>query len=251
MISEPNPAGPGYELDTRLRPSGAAGLLVTSLSSFARYHGVSVAGMPVEPGPAVFSSGAAWERQALLRARACAGDREFGRRVIEVAEAAAYERGAPPAEEMHHLRMRMQRELAHDGPGCYDLKTGQGGLLDVEFATQWLQMRHGTDRRVRTPDTARALSALCDAGYLSARDFEVLASGYSFLRRLEQRIVVLNGAGSSVLVRALPGLPQLARRMGLQDTPRKSAEDELIDRYLDVVSRVRQSYLDVLGLSSE
>lgn len=117
LISEPHPAGRGYELDTRLRPSGSHGLLVTSIESFARYHGV-----PLDPKsrpharPSVLASGAAWERQALLRARFCAGDRKLGERVIEVAHIAAYERDAPAAAEVHRLRLRMQQELARERP---------------------------------------------------------------------------------------------------------------------------------------
>jgi glutamate-ammonia-ligase adenylyltransferase len=250
FLSEPNPAGPGYELDTRLRPSGASGLLVTSLASFARYHGVTLEGVAQDSGPAVLSSGAAWERQALLRARLCAGDRTLGERALEVAEVAAYQHGAPPVTEMHHLRMRMERELARERRGYFDLKSGRGGLLDVEFAVQWMQMRHGTDRRVRTPDTATALAALRQGNYVSAEHFQALHVGYQFLRRLEQRIVVLNGSGSGVITRELPGLAQLARRMGFEDTPQKSGADELMDRYADVTSRVRRAYLEVLGLSA-
>ncbi len=249
LVSEPHPAGPGYELDTRLRPSGAQGLLVTSLSSFARYHGVALEAADDGGAPSVLSSGAAWERQALLRARAAAGDLELGERVIEVAHVAAYERGAPPAEELHRLRMRMERELARERPGRYDIKTGHGGLLDIEFATQWLQMRYGTDHRVRTTDTLEALEALGTLGYLARRDFETLRDGYLFLRRLEQRIHVLHSTSSTFIDERAPGLAQLARRMGLASTARESASAALITRYRDVTRAVRAAYEGVLGIA--
>ena len=67
LVSLQHPEGPGYELDTRLRPSGSHGLLVTSLEAFARYHDVKLAGKDAEAMPSVVSSGAAWERQALVR----------------------------------------------------------------------------------------------------------------------------------------------------------------------------------------
>jgi glutamate-ammonia-ligase adenylyltransferase len=94
----------------------------------------------------VLSSGAAWERQALIRARPAAGDPVLGAAVREIAARAAYERGAPPAAELHRLRMRMEQELARERPGHFDLKTGRGGLLDVEFATQWLNVSLRRDR---------------------------------------------------------------------------------------------------------
>jgi glutamate-ammonia-ligase adenylyltransferase len=250
LISEPHAAGGGYELDTRLRPSGSQGLLVTSLRSFARYHHVSLPDEPPEPNaPSVLASGAPWERQALLRARVCAGDRRLGDRAIEVAYTAAYERGSPPVEEMHRMRLRMQRELARERPPRrYDLKTGRGGLLDIEFAAQWLQMAHGADRRVRTTDTAQALEALHAAGYLETADFEILRDGYAFLRRLEQRIHVLRGTGDTIVASDRPGLWQLARRMGLRDTASAAAGEILMTQYRQVTDRVRAAYLKVLGI---
>jgi glutamate-ammonia-ligase adenylyltransferase len=247
LISEPHPAGPGYDLDTRLRPSGGAGMLVTSLDAFARYHGLSA----VAGRPSVMSSGAAWERQALLRARFCGGDRQLGDAAVEIAHKAAYEGGPPAAEGIHHIRMRMERELSRERPGQYNLKTGRGGLLDIEFATQWLQMRHGTDPCVRTTDTAEALDMLLIADYLDRRGYEVFRDGYRFLRRLEQRIHVLRGRSDSVLDEHGPGIHQLARRMSFQAQGRVSAAEALMARYRSVTSEVRANYLRVLGLEHE
>jgi glutamate-ammonia-ligase adenylyltransferase len=247
-ISEPHPAGPGYELDTRLRPSGSHGMLVTSLGAFARYHGVPLSGA-AEELPSVLSSGAPWERQALIRARPCAGDPELGRAVLEVAERAAYEGGPPPVHELARLRARMETELARERPGHFDLKTGRGGLLDIEFSVQWLQMRHGRDRRVRTPDTSQALEVLSTLGYLSRRDHDAFREGYTFLRRLEQRIHVLGGAGSTTIDVRRPGLVQLARRMGMHERAAGDAVDSLLARHHEVTEAVRASYEHVLGLS--
>lgn len=246
LVSEPHPAGPGYELDTRLRPSGSHGMLVTSLASFARYHGVLLTS---EPGPQVQSSGAPWERQALIRARALAGDPVLLARAIEVAERAAYESGAPPVEEMHRLRKRMENELGRERPGRYDLKTGRGGLLDIEFCAQWLQMKYGNDSRVRTPDTSEALDALARQGHLPQPEFEILREGYSFLRRLEQRIHVLHATSSTNIDVRAPGLAPLARRMGMHDSAGETAVDELLARYRDVTESVRRAYERVLGVS--
>ena len=246
LITGPHPDGAGYELDTRLRPSGSHGMLVTSLASFARYHSVSD---EVDASrPAVQSSGAAWERQALIRARACAGDPELGARVIALAEKAAYEAGPPPVAEMHRLRQRMEDELAVERDGRFDLKLGHGGLLDIEFAVQWLQMAHGRDPRVRTPDTLEALEALFAAGYLPRPEFEVMRESYAFLRRLEQRMHVLHGTSATVLDAHRRGLGQLARRMGIADSAHRNAREALLERYQDVTRAVRGAYKSVLGL---
>jgi glutamate-ammonia-ligase adenylyltransferase len=248
LISEPNVAGPGYELDTRLRPSGSHGMLVTSLAAFARYHAVALPGAETEPvSSSVGSSGAAWERQALLRARFAAGDPALGAQALEVAQRAAYGGGAAPASEVQRSRERMERELGRERPHRLDLKTGRGGLLDVEFAVQFLQMQNGADPAVRSPDTSTALEALAARGYLSPEDYDAFRDGYAFLRRLEQRIHVLYGTGSSVIATRAPGLPALARRMGYRSEPGATAESALLAHYHDVTENVRAAYLRVFG----
>jgi [glutamine synthetase] adenylyltransferase / [glutamine synthetase]-adenylyl-L-tyrosine phosphorylase len=251
LLTEPHAAGPGYELDARLRPSGSHGLLVTSLASFARYHGQPIDGSELEPGPAVLSSGAPWERQTLLRARGVVGDPDLLRRALTIAWRAAYEAGAPPASEMHHLRTRLEKEQGREREGRYNLKTGHGGLLDIEFAVQWLQMKNGADPRVRTPDLGVALTALHNAGYLERMHFEVFNDGYRFLRQLEQRIVVksgVSGVSGAVVDTRNAGFAQLARRMGFQDGQGQRASEHLLARYKAVTESVRGSYEQVLGL---
>lgn len=242
LLSTAHGDGPGYELDTRLRPSGNQGLLVVSLASFSRYH-------LGEDGRAED-----WERQALIKARPCAGDHALARRVMKVADEAAYERGEPNPERMHHLRMRMERELARErrdeARARYDLKLGHGGLADIEFAAQFLQMKHGRDARVRSPDTSEALVALESCGYLDATTGASLREAYLFLRRLEQRLRVVHGTSASLLEQGAPGLSALARGMGMRDSPRLSASMALLAHYRAVTDDVRAAYLRVIGLSA-
>jgi [glutamine synthetase] adenylyltransferase / [glutamine synthetase]-adenylyl-L-tyrosine phosphorylase len=247
LLSEPHAFGPGYVMDTRLRPSGSHGLLVASVRSFASYHGLleTEAGATRPPG---FGGGSAWERQALIRARFCAGDASLGARVIGIATLAAYEGGPPAPEEMHRLRLRMERELGRERPHRRELKVGRGGLLDIEFLTQWLQMKHGSDERVRTPDTGQALEALATHGYLRRTDYERLRDAYRFLRRLEQRIHVHRGDGTNWVDAQALGLSGLGRQMGFQRSPMQSAGEQLFERYLTVTETVRACYLRLLGL---
>ena len=164
-----------------------------------------------------------------------------------VARKAAYERGAPDPERLHHLRLRMQRELGHErldrSPARYDLKVGRGGIVDVEFATQWLQMHHGNDPRVRSTETEVAISALETCGHLDASLAEALRDGWRFLRRLEQRVRVSHGTSVNLLEEGAPGLVTLARRMGMRDGPRARADQTLLERYVAVTTDVRTAYL--------
>ena len=250
LVSTPHGDGPGYELDTRLRPSGSHGLLVVSLDAFARYHGLTRDGRPAGEAASAGTQAADWERQALIKARACAGDPDVGRRVVELAAIVAYERGAPDPNGVHRLRMRMEKELAREGPHRYDVKLGRGGIVDVEFSTQWLQMKYGRDPRVRTTDTEGALGALEACGYLDGYLAAVFREGYAMLRRLEQAMRVVHGTSASLIERGAPGLPALARRMGFRDDARQGdASEALLERYQAVTRDIRVAYLGVLGPS--
>ena len=242
-ISTFHGAGPGYELDTRLRPSGNQGLLVTSLDAFARYHGHDRAG-------GGGGRAAVWERMALVRARHAAGDAELGARLIELARAAAY--STPPdvaaaAREMSRIRARVEREASQERDGVYDLKLGRGALLDVEFIVQFCQIVNGPTlpEPARTPETPLAIEALTAAGVLEPARGRVLADAYAFLRRLELRVRVVRADGSHVLDARSPAMVSLARRMGTRDRPNRSAVDELLARYRQVTEAVRAEFDEV------
>jgi glutamate-ammonia-ligase adenylyltransferase len=119
--------------------------------------------------------------------------------------------------------------------------------VDVEFAAQWLQMKHGHDLRVRTSDTELALTSLEACGYLDAGPGAALREGYQLLRRLEQRLRVLHGTSTQWIEEGAPGLAPLARRMGMRDGPWGSAADALLARYRAVTEDVRGAYLAVIG----
>lgn len=243
LISILHPAGPGYELDTRLRPSGNQGLLVTSIDAFARYHGRG------SSGGGTHVEAAAWERIALLRARAAAGDVELGARAIEIAHAAAYAMPGEPdrvAEELRRLRRRMEQELSQERHGRYDLKLGRGGLFEIDLCVQFMQMLHGADPTVRTTETAVAVEALAAAGYLPAEQADALRDGYAFLRKLAGRIRIVHADASHLLEESAPGLVPLARRMGIRDRRGALAAGELLARYREVTSRVREVYESIL-----
>jgi glutamate-ammonia-ligase adenylyltransferase len=242
LLSIPHVEGPGYELDARLRPSGAQGVLVSSLPAFARYHGLS-------EGPrASGASAAPWERQTLIRARACAGDEELGARVLKLAHAAAFDLGAPDASETHRLRTRLEKEIGRERGGRHDIKVGRGGLLDIEFAVQTLQMRHGADHGIRLAGTLEAIGALKDAGYLRSDEACTLRDGYVFLRKLQQRLHIVHATSMNLLEDEAPGLIPLARRMGFHNEPLRSAQQQLMDRYRAVTEEVRGCYLRLLGV---
>ncbi|MBX3268898.1 MAG: bifunctional [glutamate--ammonia ligase]-adenylyl-L-tyrosine phosphorylase/[glutamate--ammonia-ligase] adenylyltransferase [Sandaracinaceae bacterium] len=170
LLRQRDAEGPGYETDTRLRPSGSRGTLVVSFSAFDHYHA---------------GEAAAWERQALIRARPVAGDPMAGEEVARRFTRLAYLEGPTPPDELARIRGRMQRELAGETATRYHPKLGYGGLTDVELLVQWLQMRHGHDLGVRTPSTAEAIEALAAHGHLRAHEADALRSSHALLRDVE------------------------------------------------------------------
>ena len=206
-----------YRLDTRLRPSGNAGPLVSSLDAFERYHA---------------ESAHLWERQALLKCRFVAGDRDFGKRVEEKIRGFIYDRPLPPgaAEEIHRLRMRMEQELGREREDRLNLKVGRGGVVDVEFAAQYLQLLHGGSHpAVRARGTLRALYELQRAGIVTLEQFRVLDEGYRFLRSLDVRL-------------------RLAHDASIDSFDPQWLETEQMERYRKETDRIRKVYLELLGL---
>ena len=202
-LRQRTPRGRLYEVDTRLRPSGSRGLLVTSLAGWRRYHA---------------EDARSWERQALTKLRPVAGDHALGAEVAALARETVY--GAPvadpriTAEDITRMRERIERELG----GRSDLKTGAGGIMDIEFVAQYLQLVYGhAHPALRTTATTTALRAAADAGIAPVRDLELLDQGYRFLRRIEHRLRVVHDQPIHRLPEARDELDKLARRAGFPD----------------------------------
>lgn len=221
-----------YEVDTRLRPSGQKGTLVSSLTAWRQYHQAEAK---------------LWERQALIKARAIAGDPALGAVVEAEAARHVYERPVPDAravaDEIAHMRERIEKELARESSGPYDIKTGRGGLLDVEFAAQYVQLVHGPARpELRVRSTVTALDRAAAAGLVDEETRATLVGGYRFLRRLEHRLRIVQDRPIHELPHDAAVLDMLARRTGFP------SGSSLERAYLNWTRDVRASYERLLGL---
>jgi len=194
-----------YKIDTRLRPSGRSGSLVSSLTAFRRYHQ---------------TSSQLWERQALIKARAVAGEVSLVDPVNGMLEQVAYSEEIADAgvAEIERLRGRMEQELAREGSGRFNIKTGRGGIVDIEFLVQMLQLRYCRRfPRVRQRATLPALEALHACGVLPEDDFQLLTHGYRFLRTLENRLRIERDQPVEALESSDEHLGSLARRLGYEE----------------------------------
>ncbi|MEW6267467.1 MAG: bifunctional [glutamate--ammonia ligase]-adenylyl-L-tyrosine phosphorylase/[glutamate--ammonia-ligase] adenylyltransferase [Thermodesulfobacteriota bacterium] len=179
-LSLPLEAGPGYEIDSRLRPSGMWGPLVVTLDSFAAYHRTSQL----------------WEKQALLKIRQVLGPPALGASVGKLTDRTVYggEIPADAAEQIHGLRLRMTKERAKVKPGWLSLKFSPGGLVDAEFLTQYLQLVHGRRHRggIRAANTRAALTALVRRG-LGPAGLTEAAGAHDLISRLASRLGLIYG----------------------------------------------------------
>ena len=224
-----------YEIDTRLRPSGNQGPLVTSLPAFKTYHE---------------SSAAPWERQALLKARVVAGDATLAAGLQKMTTKIVYESPLPDnlASEIYRLRQRMEKELGKEDTLHKNIKTGHGGMVDVEFLVQFLQLQHGRQHtKVRSRNTLVALQALQDSNLLPEKDAKRLANGYKFLRRLENKLRLVHDQSINQLSSEPAYLNKLAKHLGYQQDATKRPEQKFEENYLKITKDIRTIFENILG----
>ena len=204
-IEEATDEGMIFRVDLRLRPEGRSGPLCNSFAAAERYYE---------------TFGRTWERQALLRARPCAGDRAFGEQLLEMLEPFIYPRSIDPGmvHDIRELRAMYRPPPSASSDGSFDVKLGAGGIRDVELVAQTLQLLHGGKRRdLRERTTSRALHRLWIAGLLSDREARTLVAAYRFWRHVEHRIQVEEGAQSQRVPGEVDGRARLAERLGWRD----------------------------------
>lgn len=207
-----------FRIDANLRPQGRDGPLVRSLVSYETYWE-----RWAEP----------WEFQALLKARPVAGDPEQGAAFDHAASARVWGRtfSADDLRSMRGLKARAESLVARRGLADRELKLGQGGIRDIEFSVQLLQLVHGgDDHDLRSPTTMTALRELADGGYVEPADAAAMGDAYRFLRRAEHGLQLRD----EHQVHALPSDPEavdhLARVLGYRDaseTAREQLEADL------------------------
>jgi glutamate-ammonia-ligase adenylyltransferase len=221
-------AGVAFPVDLRLRPGSKGSGFAASLAGAERYY-------------AEYAD--LWERQSLTRARLVLGDRALGRQVRAMLR--RYVFGTPLAssglKEIAEVRTRMELELGKETPGRYHVKLGRGGLVDVEFLVQALQLAHGHRHPdVRRASTQAALAALGRLGALPPATAERLADHYRFLRRVSAALRLLSARPPDTLELAGPMPARVASALGY---PSRQA---FLDDYRTRTTAVRSAYSSVM-----
>jgi glutamate-ammonia-ligase adenylyltransferase len=229
--------GAAYRVDARLRPGGQKGEVALSLQGFESYLA-----RLADP----------WERQAYIKARPVAGDPEVGAAFLDRAQRFVYEGPEEPdlAERILAMRQRIEAERVGVGSKTTHVKLGSGGIMDVEFLVQYLQLRHGRlHPALRTPSTLTALRALGQADLLAATDAAALEESYRFLRRVETRLRIVADLSVNTLPSAPAKLERLAKRMGYLSQADASARERFLADYAAHTGRVRGIVQRVFGNS--
>ncbi len=212
VLTSPVAADPLYPVDTRLRPSGSHGALTTSLSRFRGYHQ---------------SESALWERQSLLRLRPVAGDAQLGRHVKDIIAATLRRPSSGDiGAALLAMRARMVKERT-SGDGSLDLKLGRGGIADVEFAVQGLQLIHAELPGVLTQSSRRALSRLTRHGVIDVPTATALRLGLDRLVRVRELLQLVDDVRPAVVCAEDDRLDLLVNSGALHGMSGQAAYDEI------------------------
>jgi glutamate-ammonia-ligase adenylyltransferase len=205
LCTEPNIEGALWQVDANLRPEGRMGALVRTLASYEDYYR-----RWAKP----------WEYQALLKSRAVTGDMRLGDEFVHMVQQFIWNAADGPGfvAEARTMRQRVESSIGQDAQR--EIKLGPGGLRDVEFSVQLLQLVHGRhDESLRVTSTLGGLSALSDGGYVGREDAATLAQTYMFLRTLEHRLQMRRMQRTHIFPAAEHDIRWLARGVGIMDEP--------------------------------
>ncbi|MGW5775239.1 bifunctional [glutamine synthetase] adenylyltransferase/[glutamine synthetase]-adenylyl-L-tyrosine phosphorylase [Streptomyces sp. NPDC003863] len=226
ICSETTVEGTIWPVDANLRPEGRNGPLVRTLSSHLAYYQ---------------RWAKTWEFQALLKARAVAGDPELGAQYIDAVSPLVWQ--AAERENFVPDVQKMRRRVVDNIPAAQverELKLGPGGLRDVEFAVQLLQLVHGrSDATLHSGTTLDALAALAAGGYVGRADASQLDEAYRFLRAMEHRIQLYRLRRTHLVPEDESDLRRLGRSLGLRTDPVAELNKEW-KRHAAVVRRLHE-----------
>lgn len=235
-----------YELDLRLRPYGAGGAIALPPEGYQHYYDTAAE---------------TWERQALTRARVVAGDRDgVGNRFIETAHAFCYRQPITSEEIAEIVRTRQRKEAqatrkpksrrrrsGRSQRPTANVKSGYGGLVDIEFAVQTLQLKHGTDiPNIREPNTLLAIDKLQEFGVLTENQRTGLSEAYRFLRRVENALRIVHDRSLDALPTQRTELGHLAKRLGYADTEETQTVEAFLQDYGKWTETTRSLFNELL-----
>lgn len=233
VVGKPTELGSAYRVDMRLRPMGSHGPICKSINSTIQYYDLQ---------------GRTWERQAMIKARPLAGDLSLGVELMERLQPWIFQPILSRADivGVKSLKRQMERRAQRQGQEHLDIKAGYGGIRDVEFVVQFMQLLNGWNlASLRTANTLRAIGRLERAQCLTYEEAEVFSANYRWLRKLEHRLQIQHNQQTHALPSDDGSVIAFAKRMGI----RKSTDANTLQAFrqkLGEVTRLNRGMLEHL-----
>jgi glutamate-ammonia-ligase adenylyltransferase len=227
LLAAVTPEGVAYSIDLRLRPEGSSGQLARSWESFLEY-----ARQYMQP----------WERMALVRSRMLIDTGEPGNQWDSLLSTVVYEYdwNDEALESIRHVKRRIEAEKNRETRSDLDLKYGKGGIADLEFVVQFLQVKHGRAHLgVRASGLKDAVLALCEAGILTHQEGDTMLRAHQFERLVENRYQLMEEWNAREMSRESPQLARLAASLGYQGDA-SAARKSFLSDWDETTRSVRQ-----------
>ncbi|HET7286190.1 MAG TPA: hypothetical protein VFI71_01930, partial [Pyrinomonadaceae bacterium] len=223
LVGQSGGEGAAYRVDLRLRPHGRDGALACSLQEAARYY---------------LHTAQDWERQALIRSRAAAGSAELFTRFKEAVTPAVFRPDVSVSGALASVRLAKQKiDRQVEKKSGYNVKLGRGGIREIEFMAQALQLAHGgRDEWLRAPHTLVSLGRLADRNFVTQLEHTQISDAYTFLRMLEHRLQMEHGLQTHTVPENDEALSLVARRMGF------AGKDDFLGALKLHTTNVRHTY---------
>ncbi|HEX8282095.1 MAG TPA: hypothetical protein VF588_02020 [Pyrinomonadaceae bacterium] len=229
--------GAAYRVDLRLRPHGRDGALAVSLAEALRYYRTKAH---------------AWELQALIRSRAAAGSQALFARFADELRASVYRAGQSVAQALADVRLAKQKidRFHSEESRGFNVKLGRGGIREIEFIAQALQLAHGgRDAWLQAPHTLISLGRLADRGLIGERERSELSDAYDFLRTVEHRLQMEHGLQTHTVPDDEARRRLLARRMHFAPPRALEEFDAALALHTKAVARAFRRVFEVEGES--
>ena len=236
LVGHPSAEGAAYRVDLRLRPHGRDGALSCSLMEAARYYRETAQN---------------WELQALIRARAAGGSARVYARFAEEVRARVYRPDETVAQALAYVRLAKQKIDRHHGrrAGGFNVKLGRGGIREIEFIAQALQLAYGGhDAWLHAPHTLISLGRLADRGLITERERSELSEAYDFLRTLEHRLQMEQGLQTHSVPEDPARRALVARRMDFTEPAALESFNSALEEH---TTNVRAAYERVFSAGGE
>ncbi|TWT43535.1 Glutamate-ammonia-ligase adenylyltransferase [Thalassoglobus neptunius] len=227
VLSEFTDLGFLYRVDMRLRPWGSSGPLVTTIDSYVDYFE---------------RHSQLWERQALLKARTIAGRYSLGDELLERLRFSAFDVEAEAVRQsIASAKAKIESKISQHGRKFGEVKSGPGGIRDIEFLVQSLQLIHGKSKPfIRTGGTIEGLIRLSEADLIHAQEYRTLSTAYMMLRTIEHSLQLMHNQAERFLPESGRELAYLARRL---DFPNEDLFVEQFRQHTQAVSRIFRKHL--------